>query len=174
MAEGEAAKVLQIALESLPQEVQDKYCGKEKEKEEQQQEENSKVYLSLTAKQREIVDFRYNVVIDYKKFKENYSKQDKLTAFLEEYNKNNPDKQITVHQLAYWQKKYNTEGISGLVDRKGGQNKDKSSIPEEVWNTFFKLWASTRQPPAAQCYKMVVNMYPELKLPSISTFRKRL
>lgn len=171
---GNSGKVLQIALESLPQEIQDKYYGKEKEKEEQQRQENTRVYLSLTAKQRQIVDFRYNIVIDYKRFKENYPKQDKLTAFLEEYNKNNPDRQITARQLVYWQKKYNTEGMNGLVDRKGGQNKGKSSIPEEVWNTFFELWANTRQPSAAQCYKMVVNMYPELKLPSISTFRKRL
>jgi hypothetical protein len=83
---------IEIALESLPQEAQDRYYGKE-------QEVQKSVYMSLTAEQRKAVDQKLNIVLKYKEFKEAYPQADKMQAYLSQYNEQKPDNPLTYGTL---------------------------------------------------------------------------
>lgn len=157
---------IEIALGSLPQEAQDTYNGKEREA------QNS-IYMSLTAEQRKKVDFKLNIVLRYKEFRRTYPKADKMTEFLKQYNEQN-NSTLTKRQVNHWEHKYDCEGVSGLVDRRGGYNKGSSNIPDEVWKTFLALYLKDSKPTKEQCYRMIVDYFPTLEIPHISAFTRKL
>lgn len=165
---GKGGIQIEVALESLPQPVQDKYNGI--------QEEKPNSYIYLTAKQRENVDYKFNIITKYKEFKETCPEANKLEMFLSRYNEEHPQKPITRRMLLHWQKKFDREGINGLVDKRGQHNKDTSSVPDEVWETFKALYLRDSKPTKEQCYQMVVEQYKDkdIKIPHISSFTRRL
>ncbi len=163
---GNSGKVIQIALESLSLEAQDRYHGIVKEKQQS-------IYQSLTATQRSLVDFKHSIVLDYKEFKNIYPRADKMQAFLSKYNGQHPNEPLTKRQLNHWENLYDRDGINGLVDRRGGYNKGQSSIPEDAWNVFKKLWLQESQPTVQSCYDMTVYHFPNLTLPHVSTFARQ-
>lgn len=163
---GRGGKQIVIALESLPQEAQDTYNGKEREA------QNS-IYMSLTADQRKKVDFKLNVVLKYREFKRAYPKADKMTEFLKQYNEQT-ENILTKRQINHWEHKYEREGINGLIDRRGGYNKGCSDIPDEVWKTFLALYLKESKPTKEQCYRMIVDYFPTLEIPHISAFTRKL
>ena len=164
---GRGGRQLEVLLESLPQSAQDKYHGIEQEK------QKSK-YMSLTAQQRKTVDFKRIRVQEYKDFKEVYPGADKMCAFLERYNTEHSDNPLTRRQLNHWETKFDRDGINGLIDQRGRPNKNQSSVPDEAWKVFFKLWAKESKPSAQLCYEMTVEYFPDLELPSISSFMRKL
>jgi hypothetical protein len=103
-----------------------------------------------------------------------YPKADKMQAFLNQHNELHPAAPLTKCQLNHWEKKFNQDGINGLVDRRGGYNKGQSSIPKEVWDVFLNLWAKQSNPSANQCYRMVQQFFPTISLPHISAFNREL
>lgn len=163
---GQGGKQILIALESLPQEAQDTYNGKEREV-------KNSTYMRLTADQRKKVDFKLSVVLKYREFKREYTKADKMTEFLKQYNEQ-AESTLTKRQINHWEHKYEREGINGLVDRRGGYNKGCSNIPDEVWKTFLALYLKESKPTKEQCYRMIVDYFPTLEIPHISAFTRKL
>lgn len=76
-----------------------------------------------------------------------------------------------------WQA-YEAGDLSGLVDNRGGSNKGKTTIPEEIRNGFLYFYLDERRLPIARCYELTKEwtdeFYPELlsSLPSERTFRR--
>lgn len=76
-----------------------------------------------------------------------------------------------------WQA-YEAGDLEGLVDNRGGSNKGKTTIPEEIRNGFLYFYLDERRLPIARCYELTKEwtdeFYPELlsSLPSERTFRR--
>lgn len=76
-------------------------------------------------------------------------------------------------------KAYLNNDIEGLVDSRGGWNKGQSSIDEEVWKLFTRLWLSPKKPKAAACYRdlhswLCENIPEKSALPSLRSFERRI
>lgn len=126
---GRGGRQLRIALESLPQEAQDRYNGVQSSEE---QDKPVSPYFHMTAAQRDAAAFKHLAVIAYKDFKREYPGLDKMVAFLERFNAEHPQKPITRRQLNHWEKLFDRDGVEGLVDRRGGYNKGHTDIPPEA------------------------------------------
>ena len=113
---GRGGRKMFIALESLPQEAQDRYNGVTSEKD---SSTGSSPYLHMTDAQRELTAAKHMAVIGYKEFKDEYSGLDKMQAYLAKYNAEHPNKPITRRQLNHWETLYDREGAAGLLDRAG-------------------------------------------------------
>ncbi len=158
---GNGGKVFQIALESLPQEVQDRY----NEANEQQNSCSFTDYLSTyTGEQRKAASVKCEIV----KMFQGSGLSGK--RFVEEYNSVN-DEHISTNQLYDWQKKLNKGGLAALVDTRGTHDKGSSSIPEEAWELFKALYLTHQKRTVAQCYSLVKVEYPDI--PSERTFSRR-
>ena len=169
---GRGGKQLRVALESLPDAAQARYRG-------EQEQQAADVRLSLTGSQREKLDFKQMVVLDYQDFKATYPKADKRTAFLRQYNEQHPEKPLTKRQLNHWETLYNREGLAGLVDRRGGYNKGTSTIPEDVKQVFLAYWMQEKGnrrggggPSIASCYQLTQLNFPGQQLPSVAAFQR--
>ena len=93
---------IEIALESLPQEVQDKYNNI-------QREHTHNDMMQFTGKQREEANFKALIV-------ENYQKAQKSPDdYIKDFNERNPDSVITKSQLFRWQRKYKNGDIAVSV-----------------------------------------------------------
>lgn len=158
---GNGGKVFQIALESLPQEAQDRYNGAN----EQQNSCSFTDYLSTyTGEQRKAASVKCEIV----KMFQGSGLSGK--RFVEEYNSMN-DEHISTNQLYDWQKKLNKGGLAALVDTRGTHDKGSSSIPEEAWELFKALYLTHQKRTVAQCYSLVKVEYPDV--PSERTFSRR-
>ncbi len=164
---GRSGKQLRIALESLSETAQQRYRG-------ETETQDQAGYLSITATQREKATFKHCRVLEYKAFKESYPKADKMRAFLEQWNEQHPESPLTERQLNHWERKYDREGFDGLIDRRGGYNKGKSAIPEDIWNVFLKLWLIENCTKVKNCYEMTQEYFEGRELPHISAFKRRL
>ncbi len=168
---GQGGKQLRIALESLSSDAQARYRG-------EQEQEAADVRLSLTGAQREKLDFKQMVVLDYQDFKAIYPKADKRAAFLRQYNQQHPDKPLTKRQLNHWETLYKRDGLAGLVDRRGGYNKGTSTIPEDVKQVFLAYWMQEKGnrrgggPSIASCYRLTQLNFPGRQLPSVAAFQR--
>ena len=92
---GRGGTQIEIALESLPQEAQDKYNNVQKE-----QAHND--MMQFTGKQREEANFKALIVENYQK------SQQSPDDYIKDFNERNPDSMITKSQLFRWQRKYKT------------------------------------------------------------------
>ena len=170
---GRGGQVLQIALESLSDEVQARYRGEQLNFDDEIEQE----ILSLTQEQRELFFERLAAVRGYKEFKKSYYRADKQRAYLRQYNSEHPDRAISKRQLNHWEKKYDRDGIAGLIDRRGAWNKGVSSIPDDVKEVFLAYWlqekgTATGGPSIASCYRLTQMAFPGQQLPNISSFKR--
>ncbi len=161
----------EFLLESLSSDAQARYRG-------EQEQEAADVRLSLTGAQREKLDLKQMVVLDYQNFKAIYPKADKRAAFLRQYNQQHPDKPLTKRQLNHWETLYKRDGLAGLVDRRGGYNKGASTIPEDVKQVFLAYWMQEKGnrrgggPSIASCYRLTQLNFPDRQLPSVAAFQR--
>lgn len=88
--------------------------------------------------------------------------------FIEQYNKQNGES-VSLDQLYDWKRRLDKDGISALIDKRGGHNRGSSCIPEEAWE-LFKSWYLTPQRRLIQ--NQVKEEYPNI--PSISAFERRV
>ena len=166
---GRGGRQLRIALESLPQEAQDRYNGVHPSED---RDKPASAYLHMTDAQREKAAFKHLAVAAYKDFKQEYSGLDKMVAFLERFNAEHPEKPITRRQLNHWETLFDRDGVEGLVDRRGGGNKGSTDIPPEAWDLFRVYWLSEGRPTVEWCYKKTRLLYPDI--PSVKTFQRRV
>lgn len=161
---GRGGKQHLIALSSLPKDAQERYY-REEEEQEADRLPDMEYMKSSTQKQREEAEWKLSAIRKFQRFGRN------AAAFSEEYNKEN-DRKITARKLRYWVSQYSKNGISGLIDRRGGHNKGKCSIPDEVWDIFYSLYMTTQKRSIRLCYDKVKNKYPDIT--SIDVFEKRV
>ena len=176
---GRGGKQLQILLESLPEKAQARYQVQQEAAPTPDEIEN--VLEGLTEEQRREAIHKKDVVMLYKDFKIWYRGRGKdyLEAFLEWFGNEHPEIPITRRMVTKWQAAYEREGISGLVDRRGGWNRGNCSIPEDVWNTFNNYYMQEKGTrnggmSIALCYELTQRVYPDQKLPSISAFKRKI
>lgn len=159
---GKSGKVIQIALESLPQHIQDKY---HQFLDEAERQECTEVINNCTDKHREAADHKAGIVHEFELSGMSGKR------FIEQYNEQNGES-VSLDQLYDWKRRLDKDGIAALVDKRGGQNRGTSSIPDEAWE-LFKSWYLTPQRRSIQmCYNQVKEEYPDI--PSISAFERRV
>lgn len=69
--------------------------------------------------------------------------------------------------------------LEGLTDGRGGWNKGKSGIDEEVWKLFTRLWLVPSQPKVAASYRdlknwLCENLPEKADIPSCRSFDRRI
>ncbi|MBQ8181421.1 MAG: Mu transposase C-terminal domain-containing protein [Ruminococcus sp.] len=75
---------------------------------------------------------------------------------------------------------YKENNYDGLIDKRGGWNKGLTSMNEEVWKMFTRIYLVSSRPTLSRCYTDIKawtkTYYPELycTLPSERTFRRRV
>lgn len=159
---GNSGKVLQIALESLPLYAQDEY---NRLLDETERQECTEAITNCTDKQREAADHKASIVHEFELSGMSGKR------FIEQYNKQSGES-VSLNQLYDWRNRLDRDGIAALVDKRGGQNRGTSSIPDEAWE-LFKSWYLTPQRRSIQmCYNQVKEEYPNI--PSISAFERRV
>lgn len=156
---GKGGKVLQIALESLPQSAQDKYNGIDKPL------DPSRYLSDFTGTQREAAERKCRIVRMF----QSSGKSGK--RFIEDYNAENGDT-ISLNQLYDWQKRLKKGGLPALVDTRGEHTRGKSSISDEAWSLFCDLYLTQQKRSIALCYGLVKAEYPDI--PSVSAFERRV
>lgn len=160
-----------IPLESLPQEMIDKYNGIEAE--------ISKEELkSFTTKQKDEAYYKRNVIEQFERY---CSKNEGMTAkaenFIKEYNEKNPDANLKLCSLYSWRKKWNKRrSIIDLIDTRGGKNKGECTISDEYWNYFYSLYMTQQKRSVQYCYDETFkkfNLDGTKEFPSYSAFKRK-
>lgn len=156
---GRGGKQIEIALESLPQEAQNKYNNV-------QEEVAYKKVTQFTGKQREEANFKALIVEQYKR------SQLSPDDFVKDFNERNPDSVITKSQLFSWQRKYKSGDIANLVDKRGGHNRGQVTIPPDAWEYFNSLYMTLQKRSVQRCWELTRLEYPNI--PSVSTFERKV
>ena len=156
---GRGGKQIEIALESLPQEAQNKYNNV-------QEEVTFNELTQYTGKQREEANFRAYIVEQYKK--SHLSPDD----FVKDFNTRNPDSVITKSQLFSWQRKYKSGDIANLVDKRGGHNRGQVTIPPDAWEYFNSLYMTLQKRSIQRCWELTKREFPDI--PTVSTFERKV
>ncbi|EJU21512.1 integrase core domain protein [Peptoanaerobacter stomatis] len=90
------------------------------------------------------------------------------------------DMRVTATTLYRKYDYYKNNDLEGLVDKRGGHNRGKSSIPSEIWNAFLFYYLDDKRPTLSDTYKTVIDwtceFYPQFLhiIPSEMTFRRHL
>lgn len=156
---GQGGKQLEIALESLPQEAQNKYNKV-------QEEVVYKEVTQFTGKQREEANFKALIVEQYKR------SQLSPDDFVKDFNERNPDSVITKSQLFRWQRKYKSGDVADLIDMRGGHNRGQITIPPDAWEYFYALYMTLQKRSVQRCWELTRLEYPNI--PTVSTFERNL
>lgn len=168
---GKGGKQLRILLESLPQEVQDRYRSITPDK---PAPESSDPYTSLSDKHRKRVDEKVLAVTEYTKFKRQYHKQGVMREFLKRFSEEHPEINVSMDKLEDWINKYAENGVEGLIDRRGRYNKGSTSLTEEMQNVFKKYYLTDKKPSVHQCYIATKEFFTAkgIEIPSESSFKR--
>ena len=156
---GRGGKQIEIALESLPQEAQNKYNNV-------QEEVAYKEVTQFTGKQREEANFKALIVEQYKR------SQLSPDDFVKDFNERNPDSVITKSQLFRWQRKYKSGDVADLIDMRGGHNRGQITIPPDAWEYFYALYMTLQKRSVQRCWELTRLEYPNI--PTVSTFERNL
>ncbi len=156
---GQGGKQIEIALESLPQEAQNKYNNV-------QEEITYKEVTQFTGKQREEANFKALIVEKYRK------SQLSPDDFVKDFNERNPDSVITKSQLFRWQRKYKSGDVADLVDKRGGHNRGQITIPPDAWEYFYSLYMTLQKRSIQRCWELTRLEYPNI--PTVSAFERNL
>lgn len=156
---GQGGKQLEIALESLPQEAQNKYNHV-------QEEVAYKEVTQFTGKQREEANFKALIVEQYKR------SQLSPDDFVKNFNDRNPDSVITKSQLFRWQRKYKSGDVADLIDMRGGHNRGQITISPEAWEYFYALYMTLQKRSVQRCWELTKQEYPNI--PTVSAFERNL
>ena len=156
---GRGGKQIEIALESLPQEAQNKYNNV-------QEEVAYKEVTQFTGKQREEANFKALIVEQYKR------SQLSPDDFVKDFNERNPNSVITKSQLFRWQRKYKSGDVADLIDMRGGHNRGQITIPPDAWEYFYALYMTLQKRSVQRCWELTRLEYPNI--PTVSTFERNL
>lgn len=155
---GRGGKQLRIALESLPESAQARYRGEVPPPED---------ILQFTGKQRDEANSKAWVVEQYHQM--GLSPDD----FVSWFNSNNPiEDAITKSKLFRWQHKYQGKDVTELIDRRGGYNRGKDTIPDDAWELFYSLYMTQQKRSVRLCHHITSMEYPDI--PSYKAFERKV
>lgn len=154
---GNSGRVLQILLESLPQEIQDKYNGIEKK---------SKLLIEqYSLLQIKEAEYKASIVEAFRKSELSAEK------FIKKFNDENSES-FSIRQLYSWNKKYIQGKIETLIDTRGGDNKGMSNISKEAWEFFYSLYMTFQRRSVKWCYDKTKLKFPDV--PSLRSFERKV
>ena len=140
-----------------------------------------KRYEEYTAEERHEIKIWTEIIEQWIKYRSQFNKKtDVDPLFISKMKLEMPGLDISIDILYRKYKAYKEGNIDGLVDKRGGHNKGKTSIPKEVWDWFLYSYLDQRQLPLSQCYEkakyFAMEFAPELVpvIPSEATFRRQV
>lgn len=141
---------------------------------------------SFSADEREVITFWCRILRDWRIKRKGYdSLAEGDMVFIAETKRTNKDFMsrcgITLSRdILYRKYKYfKDEDWAGLAELRGGHNRGKNSIPQELSQVFNDLYLCDRELPISDCYRLTyqwaVDNRPELiaYMPSERTFRRQ-
>lgn len=151
---GQGGRKLEILLESLPDQAQKAYYNLNGDS---QPVVNTEV--TYTTNQRQKGERRAEAVSQFSKYRRqqrqigNQKETEIMQSFVKQWNSNHPDFTFTAKTLYEWRRKSKSGNPELLVDRRGGYNRGKSSIPPEMLEYFKCLYLQETKPTVTSCYE---------------------
>lgn len=172
---GKGGKQLRILLDSLPQEAQDRFNGTNPDKPAQNAIE---AYEALTDLERDKAKLKMFVVHEYLSFRNRFIGRDCRKEFIKQFVEDYPDYELkfTPTNLDRWVKKYKSDGLMGLVDRRGKNTKGTTSLTQDMQDHFLYVYLNDAKPHISVCFDIVKKYYETqgITVPSISSFKRFL
>lgn len=157
-AGGKSGRQYEIQLSCLSEEAQARYRGEETKPQD---------ILHFTGKQRDGANEKAWIVVQY--HQSGLSPDD----FVDKFNAENPQEDaITKRSLFRWQQKYKNQDVAGLIDHRGGDNKNKNTIQDDAWECFYALYMTQQKRSIRLCYDITKMEYPDI--PSVSAFERKI
>ena len=172
---GRGGRKMEISMESLPEQVQKAYHNQTNG---DSQFVVNTDYTSTNA-QKKKGELRALAVSEYRKFEKKAikggmtRKGDIRAAFVNQWNKEHGDFQLTSKSLYDWQKKSKSGQVEKLTDKRGGYNRGQSSIPKDYMELFDSLYLQQTKPSIESCFRdvqMEANRNGDV-IPGIKAFR---
>lgn len=179
-----------IPISSLPEDLQSKYysrkrqeAGLEPVKAEEKQPSNSvkKAFEDFSEAERADIAMWSGIIQEWQSCRTKFAKKteaDKL--FITKFKLENPNTPISMDILYRKYAAYKEGDLAGILGKRGGANKESSSIPTEAWDYFRYLYLSENKPTVSHCYELmsdwVMEFYPHLalKIPHERSFRRHI
>lgn len=160
---GRGGRQLQVALTALPENAQQKYVVETLNQNAVDLCKSvNRPFDNCNEMQKSNAIQKYKAIEAYKIYEREqveknpqFSKTQCKTDFIADWNKNHFNFQLTQTTFYRMLKDYKSEGITGLIDSRGGYNKNRSSIPDEIWELFKSMYLSQTQPSIHQCFNDV-------------------
>ena len=172
---GRGGRKMEISMESLPEQAQKAYHNQTNG---DSQFVVNTDYTSTNA-QKKKGELRALAVSEYRKFEKKAikggmtRKGDIRAAFVNQWNKEHGDFQLTSKSLYDWQKKSKSGQVEKLTDKRGGYNRGQSSIPKDYMELFDSLYLQQTKPSIESCFRdvqMEANRNGDV-IPGIKAFR---
>ena len=140
-----------------------------------------KAFDEYSAKEREEITLWSEILREWQEVRNRYkNKTEADPLFVASMKLKYPNLNISEDILYRKYSAYKEGNLSGLLDGRGGWNKGKSSIPQEVWEGFLYYFLDDRRLPVSQCYEItqewMKEFYPEMiaDIASERTFRRKI
>ncbi len=179
-----------IPISALPDDLQLKFYNSKKQEAgiepvlkavKQHKNTVKKAFEDFTAEQREQITMWTSILDEWLSYRSKFEKKTEVDPlFVAKYKLENQEANISVDILYRKYKAYKDNDIEGLVDKRGGSNKGKSSIPAPVWDYFQYLYLSENKPTVSRCYDLTQEwtkeFFPEsvASLPHERSFRRHI
>lgn len=179
-------KIYQIPLESLPEELQQRWYQMQKEQILEGDgliEQKPEPTDQFSEAERKEMDFWMELVrkwLEYRSMAPSGSKAEVDKKFVAWCSLEYPERNISLDILYRKWKAVREDDMSGLIDKRGKWRKGASAINETVWQAFLYYYLDESQHPIQKCLdytKMWIReKYPEIyvAIPSYSAFYRRL
>jgi putative transposase len=167
-------KIYSILLSSLPQKAQDKYFAPKEEHNIEKITANLESYANAPDWAKKQAD-KYLELISLTKD----MTHSEIEAFLNEWNKQHPEKSSSYTRLYLAKREYEKFGISALLSKKQLSGR-KRHIPEEYFKYYKDLYLNEGKPSAFSCWLITLGyakcqeIINETTFPSWRTFDRQL
>lgn len=182
-----------VPVSALPEELQKKYYAKIKSdavpivpelkepKKTKKKLIEKKAFDAFSASEREEITLWSEILKEWQEVRNRYkSKTEADPLFVASMKLKYPDLSISEDILYRKYAAYKEGDLEGLLDKRGGWNRGKSSIPQEIWEGFLYYYLDDRKLPVSQCYQItqewMKEFYPEMlaDMASERTFRRKI
>ena len=136
----------------------------------------------FTAEERDEI-FKWKKILDeWQHYRNSYpgKKTEVDDLFISKYKLEHPELTISTDILYRKYKAYKQNDLAGILGKRGGSNKGKSTIHPIVWKQFSCLYLSETEPTVARCVDLtkfcMMEYHPELVdgIPSVKTFQRHV
>lgn len=181
-----------IPVSTLPEDLKAKYYNKLKkeggtapeliESEVLKQRKNTvkKAFEGYSEAERNEMASWIRILDEWRELRAGYKKKTVFDAdFVGKCRIEHPELDVSVDILYRKYNAYINNDYDGLINKRGGWNRGRSSIREEVWQIYASLYLSFQNPKVSVCYRRTVawciTNYPDFvaDIPDERAFRRR-